>query len=591
MKIKLSSILIIISVFLLLDMPLYASDSDGDGIDDSIDNCRPIANGPQKGTCTAGTKGGETCTKNEDCGPGGFCSMNQEDADGDGYGDACDYCAGNGQYDIDADGLCDGEDNCPYVPNPDQKDSDGDGKGDVCINSIPKFSRPSTFKGSYREIGQQAAHTYRDSIIYVANSFNGLNYLSAQSYYDLIQDLIPESIKQHMEGMAFGLTEVSPLSYTTAWNMVVLNSFGMELINEILNTPQGNSLSAADEAEETVGCTAFALASKDGVFLAHNTDNSKGTENVGAVLYIRPDNGDNSYIHIFSPAFADASLALNDKGIGITYNLGKPNTNWERGLPVLFMVRYVMEKAKTLEEAVNYFTDFLDDKNHNYGSAGAIFLLVDFKDSSMAKLQVRSGKIKVTYGQELKAGVTYVATTNHFDENFRDDPNFYYESSFKRFDRLMELLPTYETYDLNTCWKILSDHGDGLPDNNTISRNGTTTGTTVSNVFTADTVYYTLGMPHAYLEAYGEPVAIDFKKMVNQCPMEALYGEDSEEVKLLRAFRDNVLSKSQKGKQIMKLYYALSPAIAQWLEKNRDVQEKLKNTIDRMQPVIRAAVK
>jgi len=34
--------------------------------------------------------------------------------------------------DADGDGVCDGEDNCPYIYNPDQADSDGDGVGDAC---------------------------------------------------------------------------------------------------------------------------------------------------------------------------------------------------------------------------------------------------------------------------------------------------------------------------------------------------------------------------------------------------------------------------------------------------------------------------
>jgi PKD repeat protein len=34
--------------------------------------------------------------------------------------------------DFDADGLCDGNDNCPGAPNPDQFDADGDGSGDAC---------------------------------------------------------------------------------------------------------------------------------------------------------------------------------------------------------------------------------------------------------------------------------------------------------------------------------------------------------------------------------------------------------------------------------------------------------------------------
>jgi hypothetical protein len=127
----------------------------------------------------------------------------------------------------------------------------------------------------------------------------------------------------------------------------------------------------------------------------------------------------------------------------------------------------------------------------------------------MAKIQVRSEKIKVTYGEELKPNITYIASTNHFDEDFRDDPDYYYESSWLRLERLLEILPQFETYDLETCFAILSDHGNGEANNNTISRDGFNTGTTVTNVFTYDKVFYTLGRPHEYLAAYPGPVILN----------------------------------------------------------------------------------
>jgi hypothetical protein len=45
----------------------------------------------------------------------------------DGIGDVCDAC-----LDVDDDGACDGDDNCPGVNNPEQTDLDMDGIGDVC---------------------------------------------------------------------------------------------------------------------------------------------------------------------------------------------------------------------------------------------------------------------------------------------------------------------------------------------------------------------------------------------------------------------------------------------------------------------------
>ena len=83
-----------------------SNDSDQDGISDNGDNCPDHPNGPNLGTCIHGALG-EICTDNGECGPGGFCSMNQEDdfpPGGNGIGEACE-CEGNFDFDQDVDGT------------------------------------------------------------------------------------------------------------------------------------------------------------------------------------------------------------------------------------------------------------------------------------------------------------------------------------------------------------------------------------------------------------------------------------------------------------------------------------------------------
>jgi len=90
---------------ILAEDPL--EDFDGDGIEDSVDNCPNTPN------------------------------PDQSDVDGDGIGDVCDNDGDDDDDDIvdsDGDGIEDLVDNCPYTPNPDQSDVDGDGIGDVCDN-------------------------------------------------------------------------------------------------------------------------------------------------------------------------------------------------------------------------------------------------------------------------------------------------------------------------------------------------------------------------------------------------------------------------------------------------------------------------
>ena len=99
----------------------YADDFDDDGVEDGQDNAPFNFNPDQVDTDGDGIGDAADFCPNA-AAPGGI----QRDTDGDGQGDECDD-------DADNDGIANASDNCPLIINPaPQADTDGDGDGDAC---------------------------------------------------------------------------------------------------------------------------------------------------------------------------------------------------------------------------------------------------------------------------------------------------------------------------------------------------------------------------------------------------------------------------------------------------------------------------
>ena len=75
------------------------------------------------------------------------------------------------------------------------------------------------------------------------------------------------------------------------------------------------------------------------------------------------------------------------------------------------------------------------------------------------------------------------------------------------------------------------------------------------------------------------------------CTAEKIYGMYSEETQYLRYFRDNVLNKTQEGRELIKLYYKLAPSTVKAMGQDEALKKQIKELIDGILPVIRLLTK
>jgi hypothetical protein len=85
----------------------------------------------------------------------------------------------------------------------------------------------------------------------------------------------------------------------------------------------------------------------------------------------------------------------------------------------------------------------------------------------------------------------------------------------------------------------------------------------------------------------------DWSEALNccKCPSETIYKDNEEALTLLRHFRDNILSQSPIGRELIKLYYQWSPAIVRAMEADEEFKQAVKELVDGIVEMIEIGVK
>ena len=139
-------------------------------------------------------------------------------------------------------------------------------------------------------------------------------------------------------------------------------------------------------------------------------------------------------------------------------------------------------------------------------------------------------------------------------------------------------------------WLLKLDSSGNIPECDIIgTNNALVTKTTVigesSNITPVDSSAITNGTSISPQDTLCTVDTVCFEE-TGPCPSSVIYGEHSEQTEVLRHFRDNVLDKTQEGKELIKLYYQWSPLIAKAMESDESFKQELKDIVDNILPSI-----
>jgi len=302
----------------------------------------------------------------------------------------------------------------------------------------------------------------------------------ARSYFKRVESFIPRSSLDHMRGIAKGVAAVSDISYDDAWEDILLLNF----------------------AYMPAGCTAFAVCSQAGSYIAHNTDEYYVLTFSQAVIVFNPDNESGyPFVSFGSPAFGGVMMGENTEGLAAVCNAAFPSDR-VLGLPPQFLVRRSLEECSSIEDAVRLFTSFVE-KGGRFGYIGYNITYIDFTAGKLARLEIAPDRVEVDYGQAW-GEKRFVAAANHYSlmpgRNQRAEHN---TSSYARYERVKLLLKREKSYNTETIVRILADHDEQRHGtNHTICRHTNLNKGTCNCLFfdSTFTLYYMLGNPCRYSE-------------------------------------------------------------------------------------------
>jgi predicted choloylglycine hydrolase len=160
-----------------------------------------------------------------------------------------------------------------------------------------------------------------------------------------------------------------------------------------------------DNSVEVRGCTAFSFIHGRNVYYGRDNDLPPFLKSVSKSVYYQPENGNRFILNTSS--FINGEEGMNDNGLVVAMTFVVPELNEIKpGFNSVFIVRYLLEKCKSVNEAL--------DALNNLPIASSCNILLADKSGKMIVAECNPCTIHLRYPEKNMKGDDFIVTVNHF---------------------------------------------------------------------------------------------------------------------------------------------------------------------------------
>ena len=242
------------------------------------------------------------------------------------------------------------------------------------------------FKGSHYEMGRKMGKIFKNNNAQFPIKLDPFQSKHGRECGILLKKHFPEATEEIQ-----GVTDTIGYDYElfTSWMMCM---------GSCLDIDNENCL-------EVRGCTAFSFTHKNQIYHARDNDLPPFLKDISKSVYYKPQKG-NSFI-LNTSSFINGEEGINNCGLVAAMTFVRPKLDEVKpGINSVFLVRYILEKCKTVDEGIRVLRELPIASSCN-------IILTDSR-GKMVVVECNPLKVNIRYPEKSKTNEKFIITVNHF---------------------------------------------------------------------------------------------------------------------------------------------------------------------------------